>query len=148
MGTNLQVQGVTKAYKKSGFSLKGVTFSVPKGSIMGFVGENGAGKSTTINCIINALVKDGGSVKIFGKEVGDDTIHIRDDIGVVLDTNAFAGYLTPKNIATVMEHIYTNWDDALFMEYLEKLKLPFKKKISTFSRGMTMKLGLAVALAH
>jgi len=148
MEANLEIRGLTKAYKKSDFRLKDVTFSVPKGAIMGFVGENGAGKSTTINCIINALIKDGGSVKIFGEEVSDNTIHTRDDIGVVLDTNAFAGYLTPKNIATAMKPIYTNWDDALFMKYLEKLKLPFKKKITTFSRGMTMKLGLAVALAH
>jgi len=148
MEANLEIQGLTKAYKKSDFSLKDVTFSVPKGAIMGFVGENGAGKSTTINCIINALIKDGGSVKIFGEEVGDDTIHTRDDIGVVLDTNSFAEYLTPKNIATAMKPIYTNWDDDLFKDYLEKLKLPFKKQIQTFSRGMTMKLGLAVALAH
>jgi len=148
MELNLEIQGLRKAYKKSDFSLKDVTFSVPKGAIMGFVGENGAGKSTTINCITNALIKDGGSIKLFGKEVGEDTIHTRDDIGVVLDTNPFAGYLTPKNIATAMKPIYTNWDDALFKDYLEKLKLPLKQKISKFSRGMTMKLGLAVALTH
>ena len=148
MKFNLEVNGLMKAYKKSDFSLKNVTFSVPKGAIMGFVGENGAGKSTTINCILNTLIKDGGSVKLFGEEVGEDTIHTRDDIGVVLDSNAFSGYLTPKNIATFMKPIYTNWDDALFFDYLAKFKLPLKKKISTYSRGMTMKLGLAVALAH
>ena len=148
MDANLEIMGLTKTYKKSDFSLKDVTFSVPKGAIMGFVGENGAGKTTTINCIFNALIKDSGSVKIFGEEVSDDTIHTRDDIGVVLDTNAFAGYLTPKNIATAIKPIYTNWDDTLFVQYLEKLKLPFKKRISTFSRGMTMKLSLAVALSH
>ena len=148
MTSNLEVQNLCKTYKKSDFSLKDVTFSVPKGAIMGFVGENGAGKSTTINCIYNALIKDSGSVKIFGEEVTEDTIHTRDDIGVVLDTNTFAEYLTPKNIATAMKPIYTNWDDALYKNYLEKFKLPFKKQIQTFSRGMTMKLGLAVALAH
>jgi len=148
MELNLEVQGLRKAYKKSDFSLKDVTFSVPKGAIMGFVGENGAGKTTTINCILTTLIKDSGSVKIFGEEVDENTIHTRDDIGVVYDTNSFAGYLTPKNIATAMKPIYTNWDDALFTDYLEKFKLPFEKKISTFSRGMTMKLGLAVALAH
>jgi len=148
MEFNLEINGLTKAYKKSDFNLKEVSFSVPKGAIMGFVGENGSGKSTTINCILNVLIKDCGSIKLFGEEVGEDTIHTRDDIGVVFDTNAFAGYLTPKNIATAMKPIYTNWNDALFISYLEKLKLPFKKKISTFSRGMTMKLGLAVALAH
>jgi len=148
MEANLEVQGLWKAYKKSDFSLKDVTFSVPKGAIMGFIGENGAGKSTTINCILNALIKDGGKVLLFGEEVSEDTIHTRDDIGVVFDTNAFASYLTPRNIATAMKPIYTNWDDALFIDYLAKFKLPFKKKISTFSRGMTMKLGLAVALAH
>ena len=148
MDANLEIIGLTKAYKKSDFSLKDVTFSVPKGAIVGFVGENGAGKSTTINCIINALIKDSGQIKLFGEEVSEDTIHTRDDIGVVLDTNAFPEYLTPKNIATAMKPIYSNWDNALYEDYLKRLKLPLKKQIKTFSRGMTMKLGLAVALAH
>ena len=115
---------------------------------MGFVGENGAGKSTTIGCILNTLIKDSGTVKIFGKEMTDDSTDIRDNIGVVYDTNAFPDHLTPTRISAAMRHIYTNWDDSLFKEYLRRFKLPEKQKITAFSRGMTMKLAVAVALSH
>ena len=148
MNSILEVQGLNKQYPKSDFSLNNVSFSIPCGSIMGFVGENGAGKTTTIGCILNTLIKDRGSVKIFGKEMTDDATDLRDNIGVVYDTCPLPDKLTPAKIAGAMRHIYTNWDDALFKEYLTKFKLPEKKKIKTFSRGMTMKLSVAVALSH
>ena len=148
MSAILEVNGLAKKYPKSDFSLHDISFSLPKGSIMGFIGENGAGKTTTINCVLGTLIKDSGSVKMFGREVSDNDMDIRNDIGVVFDENAFGGYLTATNIASVMRSIYSNWDDALFASYLEKFKLPAKKKIKTFSRGMTMKLSLAAALSH
>ena len=148
MNTILEVQGLTKEYKSADFCLNDVSFSIPSGTIMGFVGENGAGKTTTIGCILNTLIKDSGSVKIFGEEMTDKAIGIRDDIGVVYDTNAFPLHLTAVKISAAMEYIYTNWDQALFREYLRKFKLPEKRKIKTFSRGMTMKLAVAVALSH
>jgi len=144
----LEVQGLTKQYRKSDFRLNNVNFSIPKGSIVGFVGENGAGKTTTIGCILNTLVKDSGMVKIFGKEMTDEATDIRDDIGVVYDKNAFPTHLTPIKVAVIMRHLYSNWDDDLFKEYLATFKLPEKKRIKTFSRGMTMKLAVAVALSH
>ena len=148
MNAILEVQGITKQYKKSDFSLKDVSFSVPGGAIMGFVGENGAGKTTTIGCILNTLVKDGGTIKIFGKEMTDEAVDIRDDIGVVYDKNAFPNHLTAVKVASIMRHLYSKWDDELFKDYLHKFKLPEKKKIKTFSRGMTMKLAVAAALSH
>ena len=144
----LEVNGLNKEYKNSDFSLKDVSFSLPKGAIMGFVGENGAGKSTTIGCILNTLVKDSGIIKIFGTEMIDDSTDIRDDIGVVYDSNAFPEHLTPAKISSAMRHIFSKWDNALFKEYLKKFKLPENRKIKEFSRGMTMKLGVAVALSH
>ena len=148
MNTILEVQGLRKQYPKSDFCLNDVTFSIPAGSIMGFVGENGAGKTTTIGCILNTLVKDSGSVEIFGKEMSDEATDIRDNIGVVYDKNAFPTHLTAVKVASVMRHLYSNWDDELFKEYLRKFKLPEKKRIKTFSRGMTMKLAVAAALSH
>jgi ABC-2 type transport system ATP-binding protein len=148
MNTILEVTKLNKTYTDSDFSLNDVSFSVPSGSIMGFVGENGAGKTTTIGCILNTLIKDDGSVKVFGKEMTDKSTDIRDDIGVVYDTNAFPGHFTPKKIASGMRNIFTNWDDELFREYLSKFKLQEKQKIKSFSRGMTMKLSVAVALSH
>lgn len=148
MSTIIEVQNLSKAYEKSEFRLNNVTFSIPGGSIMGFVGENGAGKTTTIGCILNTLIKDSGTVKVFGKEMTDASTDIRDNIGVVYDSNVFPEHLTPEKIAPSMQYIYSNWDKDLFMEYLHKFKLPAKKKIKTFSRGMTMKLAVAVALSH
>jgi len=148
MNTILEVKGLEKGYKDSEFCLKDVSFSIPSGAIMGFVGENGSGKTTTIGCILNTLIKDGGSVKIFGKEMTGDAIDIRNDIGVVYDTNCFPVALTAMEISSAMRHIYSNWDNDLFKEYLKKFKLTEKKAVKTFSRGMTMKLAIAVALSH
>jgi len=148
MSAILEMQGLCKQYKNSDFRLNNVSFSIPSGSIMGFVGENGAGKTTTIGCILNTLIKDSGTVKIFGKEMDTDSDDIRNDIGVVFDANSFGDNLTAAKIAKVMNDIYTKWDDDLYNSYLKKFKLPAKKKIKTFSRGMTMKLGLAIALSH
>lgn len=148
MNEILEVRGLSKEYNKSNFRLQDVSFSIPKGSIMGFVGENGAGKTTTIGCMVNTLIKDGGSVKIFGKEVSDQSIDIRNDLGVVYDTNTFPEYLTPKGVALGMKYIFSNWDNLLFKKYLDQFGLPESKRIKTFSRGMTMKLAVAVALSH
>ena len=148
MSAILEVKGLTKKYKGSDFRLSDVSFSVPSGKIMGFVGENGAGKSTTIGCVLGTLIKDSGTVKIFGKEMTDGSVDIRDDIGVVYDTNSFPQHLTAVEISRAMRHIYSKWDNELFVEYLRNFKLPEKKKIKTLSRGMTMKLALAVALSH
>jgi len=148
MNAILEVKGLAKSYKNSDFSLKDVSFSIPSGAIMGFVGENGSGKTTTIGCILNTLIKDGGTVKVFGKEMTYDATDIRDDIGVVYDTNCFPIDLTPAEISSAMRHIYSKWDNDLFKEYLAKFKLPEKKKVKAFSRGMTMKLAVAVALSH
>jgi ABC-2 type transport system ATP-binding protein len=148
MDAILEVQGLCKQYKKSDFRLENVSFSVPKGSIMGFVGENGAGKTTTIGCILNTLIRDSGTVKIFGKEMKADSTDIRDDIGVVYDASSFGNHLTATNIAKVMKSLFSRWDDSKFYGYLEQFKLPPKQKIKKYSRGMTMKLGLAVALSH
>ena len=148
MNPILEVNGLTKKYRKSDFCLNNVSFSIPSGAIMGFVGENGAGKTTTIGCILNTLVKDSGTVKVFGREMTDETTDIRDEIGVVYDKNAFPTHLTPMKVASIMRHLYSNWDDDLYKQYLSTFKLPEKKKIKTFSRGMTMKLAVATALSH
>jgi len=148
LGAILEVQGLCKQYKNSDFRLNDVSFSIPHGSIMGFVGENGAGKTTTIGCLLNTRLKDSGTVKIFGKEVTDNAIEIRDDIGIVYDENAFPEYLTPTKIGLAMRYIYSKWDMDLYIEQLLKFKLPVKQRVKAFSRGMKMKLALAVALSH
>jgi len=148
MSAILEINGLNKKYKNSDFHLNDVSFSIPSGAIMGFVGENGSGKSTTIGCILNTLIKDSGTVKIFGHDMTDNSTNIRNDIGVVYDSNAFPIHLTPVKVSSAMQHIFSQWDNTLFKEYLKRFKLPEKQKIKEFSRGMTMKLGIAVALSH
>lgn len=144
----LQIGNLCKSYKNTNFKLQNVSFNLPKGSIMGFVGKNGAGKSTTINAILNIIHKDSGEVTFFGSEMTDDSTCLRDDIGVVFDAINFSGELTPKRLEKVLNSIYKNWDAALFFSYLKRFDIPKDKKIKTFSRGMTMKLSISIALSH
>lgn len=144
----LELQQICKSFPKSDFILDKLSFSLPYGSILGFVGENGAGKTTTIGCILNTVRKDSGTVKLFGKEMLDTDTDIREKIGVVYDGDNFPGFWTAKQLSQVMEGIYTQWDHALFQKYSEDFHLPVKQKIKNYSRGMTMKLAIAVALSH
>lgn len=144
----LELQQICKSFPKSNFILDKLSFSLPYGAILGFVGENGAGKTTTIGCILNTVRKDSGMVKLFGKEMRDIDTDIREKIGVVYDGDNFPGFWTVKQLSQVMEGIYTQWDNALFQKYLEDFHLPVKQKIKNYSRGMTMKLAIAVALSH
>lgn len=144
----LELQEISKSFPKSNFTLDKLTFSLPYGAILGFVGENGAGKTTTIGCILNTVKKDSGIVKLFGKEMQDNDTAIREKIGVVYDGDNFPAYWTAKQLSEVMNGIYTQWDNALFQKYLKDFHLSAKQKIKDYSRGMTMKLAIAVALSH
>lgn len=142
----LQVENLTKQY--SGFKLDHVSFSIPKGTIMGLIGENGAGKSTTINAILDIIHKDEGVVKFWEKELSSDPKSIKENIGVVFDGINFYETLTPAKIGKISAAAYRQWDEAVYGDYLKKLQLPLQKEIKTFSKGMKMKLGIAVALSH
>ena len=144
----LELNKVSKAYEKSNFFLDQISFALPYGSIMGFVGENGAGKTTTIDCILNTIFKDSGTIKLFGKEMSDSDTELRENIGVVYDGDNLPGYLSAGQIADIMRDLYKNWDDALFQQYLSTFHLNKAQKVKTYSKGMAMKLAMAVALAH
>ena len=148
MNSTLILKNVNKKYEKSNFAIKDISFSVPEGSIVGFIGENGAGKSTTMNCILNVIRRDSGTIEIFGREMTDDDIDIRENIGVVYDSNNFPEYLTAKQLADILGRIYSKWDDFCFEQFLRRFGLPESQKIKTYSRGMSMKLAIAVALSH
>lgn len=148
MSNILELQQVSKAFPKSGFSLDQLSFSLPYGAICGFVGENGAGKTTTIGCILNTVRKDSGTVKLFGQEMLDGDTELREKIGVVYDGDNFPGFWTAGQLSWVMGGLYQQWDDALFQKYLDEFRLPSNQKIKHFSKGMTMKLAIAAALSH
>ena len=142
----IELNGLTKYYKD--FTLDGVTLTLPCGCIMGLIGENGAGKSTTIKLLLGMIRSDGGTIRLLGKDQSEALPIALEEIGVVLDEPGIAGCLTPKQVGEVMSGIYRNWDPAAYAGYLRQLSLPEGKKYKEFSRGMKMKLGIAVALSH
>lgn len=146
MENALEVKDLGKKYL--GFELKNVNFILPKGTIMGMIGENGAGKSTTIKCMLDIIHKDSGEVKIFDKVCKLEDASIKEEIGVVLDDSFLSEYLRPKDIHCIMKNMYRNWDEKLFFNYIEKFKLPKNQIIKEYSSGMKMKLKIATALSH
>ncbi len=142
----LEIINLNKKYKD--FELKNVNIKLPKGMIMGLIGENGAGKSTTIKSILNIINKDYGEIKIFEKDNIKNEKEIKEDIGVVLDDSFLSDYLTPNDINKIMKNIYKNWDEKLYFRYMEDFKLPLNKRSKEFSSGMKMKLKIAVSLSH
>lgn len=142
----LEIKDLCKSYK--GFALSNINLTLPMGCIMGLVGENGAGKSTTIKLILNAIKRDSGSIQILGKDNQDNFALTKEDIGVVFDETGIAECMTAKQVGTMMKHIYRHWDTAVYEEYLQRLKVPMQKKFKDFSKGMKMKLGIAIAMSH
>lgn len=142
----IEVNNLNKIY--DGFELKDVCFKLETGTIMGIVGENGAGKSTIIKSILNLINIDSGDIKIFGKDFKENASDIKKDIAVVFDESYFHDNLRINDVNKIMNNIYPSWNKNKFMEYTIKFKLPKDKKIKDFSRGMKMKLSIAVALSH
>jgi len=143
----IEIQKVNKTYP--GFRLQDISFNVPKGSIMGLVGENGAGKSTLIKLIMKAASKDSGNIAVLGVDnESADFSEIKQDIGIVLDEAYFPESLTAEKLGKVMRHTYRHWEDELYQNFLKRLALPGDKAFKDFSRGMKMKLAIAVALSH
>lgn len=145
MDTILQVENLTKQYP--GFQLDHVSFSIPKGAIMGLIGENGAGKSTTIHAILDLIKKDEGTVSFWGKNLSSDPC-LKEDIGVVFDDINFYETLDPQKVGAISKTAYKKWDNHLYQYYLDRFSLPVNKEIKTFSKGMKTKLCIAVALSH
>ena len=146
MSNVIEVEGLCKRY--DGFAIENLNLSIPQGGIMGFIGANGAGKTTTIYSILNIIPVDAGRIRIFGKDYKKDEQEIKQDIGVVFDEMGYHEIMTPLQISRMMKSIYHNWSETEFAKYLDRFGLPYKKRCGTFSRGMRMKLQIAVALSH
>ena len=142
----IEVKGLCKSY--GDFALRDVSFTLPGGSIMGLIGENGAGKSTTIKAILNLIRRDAGEIRLMGCDNVRQERQARAEVGVVLDECFFHDTLRPKDVGRILAPAFRGWDDGLYRDYLNKFQLPGGKLIKEFSRGMKMKLSLAAALAH
>ncbi len=145
MDAILQVENLTKHYPD--FTLDHVSFSVPKGTIMGLIGENGAGKSTTINAILDLIHKDDGTVTFWGQELSSAK-QLKEDIGVVFDGINFYETLTPAKVGKIARAAYSQWDNHLYQDYLKRFQLSLDKEFKQMSKGMKVKLCIAVALSH
>lgn len=142
----LEIKDLTKSFK--GFKLEKLDLTLPGGCIMGLIGENGAGKSTTIKLILDILHKDGGIVTILGRDNGDNMNLTKEEVGVVMDDVGIPECLTAKQVGNVMKYTFRSWDTEEYERLLKKLSVPDDKAFKDFSRGMKMKLGIAIALSH
>ena len=146
MESVIELQHVYKSFK--GFELKDLSISVKKGFVTGFIGGNGAGKSTTIKLIMNLLQPDSGTISIFGLDYKKNEKEIKQRIGFVFDSNIFYENITLAEMKKIIKPAYPKWDDALFHQYVDMFELPLKKNLKTFSKGMKMKASLTIALSH
>ena len=131
------------------FAIRNLDLTVPSGTICGLVGENGAGKSTTIRLLMGALRPDSGTASVLGTDVSSPEFReVKEDVGVVLDEAYFPESLNAVQVGKIMAATYCRWDQKLYDGYLKRFDLPVSKPFKDFSRGMRMKLAIAVALSH
>jgi len=144
MGNAIEIKNLCKQYP--GFALKNVSFSVPNGLCCGFVGPNGAGKTTTLKAMLGMTLKDSGEIRLLGKP--DDDVTAKEDLGVMFDQPYFQEDWTPLDVEKGIKPFYRSWDSGEYRSYLSRFELDPKKKFKNFSRGMKMKLAMAVHLSH
>ena len=142
----LEIKSISKTYKN--FKLDDISFVLPCGHIMGLIGENGAGKSTIINCILDIIEKDSGSISVLGQKNDKNNVSLKENIGVVLDASDVYDNYTVKQVENIMKDVYKQWNHEVYDYYIQKFALPLNKMIKDFSRGMKMKMAITIALSH
>lgn len=142
----LEIKNINKNYKE--FSLKNISFDIPKGFVMGLIGPNGAGKTTTIKAIMNLINLDSGEIKIFGKDIKKNEIEIKDRVGFVYDDCCAFEDFTIKENKNIIAPFYSKWDEEKFNYYINRFELNEKKKLKELSKGQKMRFSLAIALSH
>ena len=146
MNNVLEISNVTKDYKK--FKIDNISFNLPKGYIMGFIGANGAGKTTTIKLILNMIKRDSGEIKVFDLDNIREEENIKEQIGVVFDECYYLEDWTLNDVEKAVSMFYKNWNSSIYEKYLKEFNLARDKKVKDLSRGMRMKLMIAVAFSH
>ena len=145
MTNTVQFKNVSKQYKN--FLLDGISFNIPKGYITGFIGPNGSGKTTTIKAMLSLIAQDKGEITIFENLINNDNSYLQ-DVGVVMDEAFLVKDWKIDDVREALSTFYKNWDDTSFNSYLQRFRIPLTNKVSELSRGMTVKLMLAIALSH
>ena len=142
----LEIEGLGKEYK--GFTLKDVSFNLPRGFIMGLIGPNGSGKTTIIKLIMNLVRRNAGEIRVFGRDNLKHEVAVKERIGFVYDNPYFHDDVSLSRIRSAFALFYENWDEPLFLSLIHEFDLPLKKKFKKLSHGMKMKFALALALSH
>ena len=146
MNNVLEINNITKDYKK--FKIDNISFNLPKGYIMGFIGANGAGKTTTIKLILNMIKRESGEIKVFDLDNIREEERIKEQIGVVFDECYYLEDWTLNDVEKAVSMFYKNWNSSIYEKYLKEFNLARDKKVKDLSRGMRMKLMIAVAFSH
>lgn len=146
MDNAIEIKNITKKYKD--FILGDISINIPKGTIVGIVGENGAGKSTFINAILGIVQSQYQKLSYFGKDFHQYEKEIKEDLAVIFETSHYDVELTAQWIDRILSHTYRNWNHELYLKYLKQFDIPYHKKLKFFSRGMKMKLEFAIAFSH
>lgn len=144
MKNALEIRGLTRKYE--GFALDSVNLTLPRGCVMGLVGENGAGKTTLIKTVLDLVRPDSGEIEVLGGRADDAAV--RERIGAVLEDGGFLSTMNAAQVDTLLGRAYRAWDGAQFASYLDRFGIDRRKAIKDYSRGMKMKLSIAAALSH
>ncbi len=148
----IEVEHLTKQYadagSEGGFRLENISLTLPAGMVMGLIGENGAGKSTLIRLLMGLTRPDNGTIRLLGKDIRKDFHLTKQDIGIVFDDTGISPELNVRQVNSVMKDVYRAWDEEQFRMYCRQFDLPERRRFKTFSRGMKMKLGIAMAFSH
>lgn len=142
----IELRGISKELKA--FSIDNMDLQIKQGFVTGFIGANGAGKSTTMKLMMNLLQADAGEINVFGLDYANHEKEIKDRIGFVYDSNVLYGSLNLKDISRIVAPAYKRWNSKQFKAYMDQFELPSNKPIKKFSKGMQMKASLAIALSH
>lgn len=142
----LTVKNLEKDFKR--FKIDKISFFAERGEITGIVGNNGAGKTTVLKCVLGVLAYDSGEIMIDGLTLARHEKAYKEKIGVVFDNGYFYENLTLEEMKKIISNAYKNWDEKVYQEYIKEYKLDAKQKIDTLSQGMKMKYALALALSH
>ena len=146
MANILEVRNLRKAYDR--FTLKDVSFELPRGYVMGLVGPNGSGKTTIIKLIMNLIMKQAGDIKVFGQDHQACEAQIKARIGFVYEVPCFYANLRLHQIAALIAPFYASWDKDVYERHCQAFALPMDQKFQALSKGMKMKFSLALALSH